>query len=151
LSPASGFGFEAFAHPKSDPANGKLLQADARLAPEDGFTFTLYNRTGTAHFVMLLARDAQGQVHWFHPPYRTEKEDPASVPLAAAPQVAQLDEGVTAENVAPGELFLYALFSDAPLHVSQVEAALSKDPSGLEKLPGVQVQRMRLVVVRGTP
>lgn len=154
VSPAAKVGFEAFLHPGSDPSTARatLLQEGARLSPGDGFTFTLYNRTGQERFVMLLAHDAKGEVHWFHPAWLSEKDDPASLPVAAAPQVLELKEGVAAEGLAPGALVLYALFSEAPLRVSQVEAELAKDPAALAKLPGVQVQRLDLaVVVQGRP
>ncbi|MGC4116316.1 MAG: hypothetical protein QM765_17425 [Myxococcales bacterium] len=151
VSAAAAVGFEASLHPSSAPAKATRLEEGAALTPGDGLTFTLYNRTGQARFVMLLAQDAKGQVHWFHPAYLSVKDDPASLPVPATPQVVELSEGVTPEDLAPGALVLYALFSEAALHVRQVEAELAKDPAGLAKIPGVQVERQKLVVRGGSP
>ncbi|HVE87171.1 MAG TPA: zf-HC2 domain-containing protein, partial [Myxococcales bacterium] len=96
IAPGAGrhLGFEAYVHPRSNPQAGRLLRDGDSLAPGDGLSFVLYNRSRQESRFLLFALDSQGAVHWFYPAYLAPGTDPTSPVLAASPEVVTLSEGV---------------------------------------------------------
>jgi hypothetical protein len=118
------------------------------LAPGDGLSAVVYNRTGGPAELCLFAVDAAGAVHWVYPAYARAVDDPISLGVPAQPPVRELPEGVTLEAPAAGPLVVTALFVRRPVRVSEVEAAVAR--RGLQRLgevlPVVARQSFDLVV-----
>lgn len=125
-SPRSALlGADFFAHRGGPTDPGVLLAPGATVDPDTGFSFVLYNRTGSATRFMLFARDAEGELHWFYPAWRAV-DAPSRAPLLdGARSVVSLPEGVTPDRLPRGRLELVALFSHEALSVLDVETALA--------------------------
>lgn len=81
-------------------------------------------------YMMILAVDAAGRVHWFYPAYASEATDPRSIPIGGNVTGAELFEKIR-HDFAPGPLWIYGLFTRKPLRVSEVEALLKGlEPGG---------------------
>jgi hypothetical protein len=119
-----GVGFTAYVHPRSAPGTRHSAVPHEVIRLGDGFSFELTNRTGRSQFVALFGLDSRGESHWFYPGWREGQQPPLAVPLAAAPEVTSLADGVTPEGVAPGDFQLVAVFVNAPISVSEVERLL---------------------------
>ncbi|HET9959983.1 MAG TPA: hypothetical protein VFQ61_36070 [Polyangiaceae bacterium] len=115
----------------------------ARLKSGDGLVFT-YTNLGAHPFryLMIFAVDASDQVHWFYPAYESVGEDPVSIPIAGGLASAALGELVQ-HDFAEGPLFVYALFTNVPARVLQVEAWLREQrrPSNEAPFVGGLLQR----------
>jgi len=155
--PQRHLGFEAFVHPSSRAQAKRPLREGDVLAPGDGLSFLLYNRSHQESRFLLFAVDAQGAVHWFYPAYLAPGTDPTSPVLAAAPEVVSLSEGVTPDHPAAGAFEVVAVFAPEELRVQRVEQLLSE--GSLDALrrqyPGAEIQvihtRMTRPDERSTP
>jgi hypothetical protein len=105
---------------------GGIEPLEARLARDDGLAFS-YTNFGARPFqyMMIFGIDARHIVHWFHPGYEDEATDPASIELQSQATDVPLPELIH-HTLPPGRLAIYALFSDSPWHVSEVERWVSK-------------------------
>jgi hypothetical protein len=121
-------GLTVFVHPGSAAGLRHVPGPGEEVGAGDGFSFELYNRSGAQVFAMILAIDASGEAHWFYPGWTDPAQDPVSVALPPGSPVFSLPDGVTPENLAPGDLRVVAFFTRSPLRVSQVERALREGP-----------------------
>jgi hypothetical protein len=93
---------------------------------------------------MVFALDQRGDVHWLHPAYLNENENPSSLELAPHTDWRALDEVAEPESPAPGPLRVYALLTPAPLNVKDVEARLARKAQPVSALfPGLEVEEWR--------
>lgn len=120
----SGASVQAFVA-RSAPGVPPALLEHAELRPGDGILVRYANPTAERSFLMVFALDQRGDVHWLHPAYLSENEDPSSLELAPHTSWRALDEVAEPESPAPGPLRIYALLSPEPLHVKEVEARLA--------------------------
>lgn len=149
-SPGRHLGFEAFVHPGSRAQARRPLREGEALAPGDGLSFLLYNRSQREARFLLFAVDAERTVHWFYPAYLAPGTDPTSPVLAAAPEVVSLGEGVTPDRPAAGAFQVVAVFAPEELRVQQVEQILAE--GSLEALrrryPAAEVQVINAQVTK---
>lgn len=75
----------------------------------------------TPSYVLCFAVDAAGDVHWLYPAYENAASDPASIELRAGRELAAMPTEALLDEVKPGKLQVFALISNQPLHVSEVE------------------------------
>ncbi len=139
---ARNVGFAAFRGTSQAPP---LADGDT-ISPTTGFTFRAFNRSGRPVSMMLLALDARGEVHWFYPAFLDPASNPTSRVLGADPVVLDLEDGVTPDRPAPGQLTLIGLFAEAPLDVRTVEAELAA--GGVAALTAPVVHTLALEVTR---
>ncbi|HYP97196.1 MAG TPA: hypothetical protein VER96_00895 [Polyangiaceae bacterium] len=117
---------------------GKSEPLAESLARGDGLLFSYTNLGGAPlQNLMIFAVDSNHEVHWFHPAYEREGENPSSIVIdrdAAQTPLAELIQ----DEYPTGALSIHALFSNRPLHVLEVEAWLKDDPRVRleEKEPG---------------
>ena len=106
-------------------ASGETERLGERIARSDGLFFT-YTNMGPQPFerLMLFARGVDGQVYWFYPAYERGDSDPESISITQGAAELELPD-VVRHALQPGPLVIYALFSHAPLRVSDVEAWLA--------------------------
>jgi hypothetical protein len=120
------------------------------LAPGDGLSFQLYNRSRQEARFLLFGVDAEGAVHWFYPAYLAPGTDPTSPVLAAVPEVVSLGEGVTPDHPASGAFQVVAVFAPEELRVQRVEQLISE--GSLDALrrqyPGAEIQVIRAQMSR---
>lgn len=120
------------------------LLEGAELGPGDGILVRYSNPTDSTAYLMVFALDQSGDVHWIHPAYLNEHDSPSSLGLEPGASLRVLDEVAEPENPAPGPLRVYALLSDAPLKVKDVEAKLSAQPTPVYELfPQAEVEEWR--------
>lgn len=147
-TPAEGarVGFEVRVHGPS--GEDTSLPAARCLAADSGYSFVVFNRTRKEQSLMLFALDARREVHWFYPAYPDARTNPRAITIGATPQVLTLPDGVTPEDVAPGELQFVAMFSGAPHTVAEIETLLQRggpaairgaDPSAIVQVTAAQV------------
>jgi hypothetical protein len=72
-------------------------------------------------FVMVFAQDARGDVHWIAPAWLDPHEDPASDSLPHAERESRPSGVVVLERPAAGDMRVFVVLSERPLHVSEVE------------------------------
>ncbi|MBZ4419116.1 hypothetical protein [Myxococcus sp. RHSTA-1-4] len=119
---------------------GPTMRADQELA----FAF----RNPDAHrFLMVFARDAAGQVYWYHPSWTDPASNPTAISISPGDTPRELPEAIS-HSLSPGPLTLHAVFLDAPLTVRQMEALLA-DAGTLDDVlpPGADSTSLQLQVV----
>jgi len=150
--PSAGrhLGFEAFVHPSSRAQARRPLREGDVLAPGDGLSFMLYNRSRQEARFLLFGVDAEGSVHWFYPAYLAPGTDPTSPVLAAVPEVVSLSEGVTPDHPAAGTFQVVAVFAPEELRVQRVEQLLTEGSLDAlrQKYPGAEIQVIRVQMSR---
>jgi hypothetical protein len=109
---------------------GNVVHAGESLA----FTYVNPPSTG-ASYVMVFARDAAGRVFWFWPAWDDAAADPQSLKIPASGSPVELTEAVRHE-LQPGPLTIVGLFTQKPLHVREVEAAIANGLPSLQAFPG---------------
>ena len=122
------------------------------LRVEDGLLFS-YSNLGPEPFsrLMIFAVDATGRIYWYYPAFLDERDDPKGIAIEKGASRAPLHE-VIAHPYREGALAIFGLFSDDPLTVSEVEAAVrrgAKDRAGFEAaFDGVRVKSLNAEVSR---
>jgi hypothetical protein len=112
---------------KPDPLASRMSRGDYLL-----FAYT--NQGDKPYpYMMILAVDAAGRVHWFYPAYTSEGTSPRSIPIGGNVSGAELFEKIR-HDFAPGPLWIYGLFTRKPLQVSEVEALFKRLKPG-ERIP----------------
>lgn len=99
-------------------------------------------------YLLLFALDAERRVYWFYPAWTDPQANPAAVPIDKRPGLHELGEAIAHDFRGP-TLALHALFSDRPLTVRAIEAALRREaraPEARLLLPRSEdhVTRLRL-------
>jgi hypothetical protein len=148
--PGRHLGFEAFVHPSSRTQARRPLHEGDSLAPGDGLSFLIYNRSHQESRFLVFGLDAERTVHWFYPAYLAPGTDPISPVLAAAPEVVSLSEGVTPDHPAAGDFQVVAVFAPEELRVQRVEQLLSEGSLDAlrQQYPGAEIQIIRARVTR---
>jgi hypothetical protein len=96
-----------------------------------------YSNPSDLPYLMVLAVDGRGGVHWYYPAYERLGEDPAAVPIRARALGVELGEEIR-HPLPPGRLQVIALFLPAPRRVLDVErdVAAAKGSFGALAGPG---------------
>lgn len=129
---------------RTGPGVAPALLEGAELGPGDGILVRYSNPTEHAAYLMVFALDQRGDVHWIHPAYLNEHDSPSSLHLEPRATLKVLDEVAEPENPAPGPLRVYALLSEAPLRVKDVEAKLGANQAPVHELfPRTEVEEWR--------
>ncbi len=100
--------------------------APVRLGPTlsrgDGLLFSYVNGGPNPYsHLMIFAVDERGAIFWFYPAFEDATQDPQSFSIAPSTQPGELRDLVRHDFV-PGLLAVYAVFSRAPLTVSEIES-----------------------------
>ena len=96
----------------------------ASIHAGDELLFTYRNGGATpAPYLMIFGVDPARRVHWYHPAYQSEQEDPEAIPAMASGREVELAERIR-HDLEPGRLEVIGLFSDRPRRVSEIEAAV---------------------------
>jgi hypothetical protein len=102
---------------QSTPAGGQIL-AGAELA------FAYRNTHGTKH-LMVLGVDEHGNIYWYHPSWTDPRSNPLAIPIQPGDDLKELPVAIT--HVLKGlQLRIYAIFTDEPLSVREVESMLKR-------------------------
>ncbi len=106
---------------------GHPLIAGARVARSTRWLAVIRNASATTDaFLLLFAVDSAGVVHWLYPAHLTELDDEPSLTIPR-----QTPERPTSDEVeldpAAGPATFYAVLSEAPLHVHDIEAVQAVD------------------------
>jgi hypothetical protein len=124
-----------------------VLQDGAVLARGEPLVFS-YTNLGPRPFshVMIFARDAREDVHWYYPAHEIAGTDPRS--LAIQQRANELLPELISHDYAPGSLSVHALFSRRALSVSEIERQLQAALGQLLKIPDAYLQTLQLEVAR---
>lgn len=105
--------------------SGKTAPAEAGVRVGDGLLFAYSMEKGAPHrYLAVVARDAKGAVHWFHPGYETPEDTPQSVSVQAGVADQPLPDSVYVD-MAPGPMEICGLFTRDPLDVRSLDAWLT--------------------------
>jgi hypothetical protein len=117
----------------------------AAIAASDELAFA-YRNPGHKKYLLVFGVDEQKRVYWFHPAWNDASLNPAAVPLSSAPGVHELPEAIS-HRFQGAALTIWGVFTDQPLTVREVEAAVLRHPAEATGLPldGYQtVRRLRI-------
>ncbi|NMO16355.1 hypothetical protein HPC49_07815 [Pyxidicoccus fallax] len=125
---------------------GRTTLLGPTLRPDQELAFAF--RNPDAHrFLMVFARDAAGQVYWYHPSWTDPASNPSAIAIPPGDALRELPEAIS-HSLPPGPLALHAVFLDAPLTVRQMEALLTRTGSLDSVLPsGADSTSLQLQVV----
>lgn len=131
-------------------AGGAPERLGTRLAAGDGLLFS-YTNLGTQPFryLMIFAVDGDNQVRWFYPAYEAVGTNPESIAIEPGRANVALGELVQ-HDFADGALSLYALFTNVPANVLQIEGWLKQHGRSNSESPieGGLLKRLDLQVAR---
>lgn len=96
----------------AEPVSGTVRAGDGLLLA--------YSNPSDLPYLMVLAVDERGGVHWYYPAYERLGEDPAAVPIRARALGVELGEEIH-HPLPVGRLRMIALFMQAPRRVLDVE------------------------------
>lgn len=109
--------------------DGPAERVTGQLRASDELAFTYRNPAGKRRLMVFGLQGAR--VSWYFPGWTEQADNPVAVPIEPTATPRELQAAVS-QPLAPGTLTLHALFTDAPLTVREVEAALDAGA-----LPGV--------------
>ncbi|HET9551522.1 MAG TPA: hypothetical protein VFP50_01005 [Anaeromyxobacteraceae bacterium] len=138
-------------HLVTDPP--RRLDPGTVLSPSAGLMGSYRNLGAAPAYLLAFAIDARGEVHWLYPAYTTPGTDPESVRLQGQTAGAAFADSVELERPAAGPLRCVFVVTQAPLHVSAVEALppAERAPERLrERWPDAAVSTLDLVVAEGS-
>ena len=125
---------------------GRTTLLGPTLRPDQELAFAF--RNPDAHrFLMVFARDAAGQVYWYHPSWTDPASNPSAIPILPTDAPRELPEAIS-HALPAGPLTLHAVFLDTPLTVQQMESLLSDARTLDDVLPaGADSTSLQLQVV----
>ena len=87
----------------------------------DGLLFSYRVLKGSEHrFLAIMAKDAQGRVHWLYPAYRDPSESPRSIPVQPNQKEVELPDMVLIKPAA-GKMRICGVFTERALDVKTVD------------------------------
>lgn len=98
--------------------------AKDQISRGDELAFTYRNPTGRER-LMIYGVDDTGAVYWYHPAWTDPGANPTAIAVASGNDVVELKEAI-AHDLTGHTLKVYALFTDAPLTVREVEATVAQ-------------------------
>jgi hypothetical protein len=114
--------------------SGQRVWEEKKLNIADIITFTYTRVKKNSGYLALFGVQETGEIRWYYPDYGERK----SIPIQGDRVDEPLGDGIAlAVNHRPGWLRVVALFSDTPIEVEAIEAAvqaLRSRPDGLRKL-----------------
>jgi hypothetical protein len=115
-------------------------RAPRRMRRDDELAFAYTNPSGFG-YLLVFGVDSHGDVRWYHPEWSNADATPRAVAIAKGADVHELPDAV-AQKLEGSSLRLYAVFTNEPLTVRDVEGSLASDKPGHPelKLPGVLVR-----------
>jgi len=98
-----------------------------RMSRDDGLLFSYVNAGDHGYrSLMIFAVDVVGGVHWCYPAWIDPDENPSSIEIREGARVPVDLPDLVHQDLPPGPLAIYGLFTAKPLRVSEVEAAVAK-------------------------
>jgi len=86
-----------------------------------------YESPGARSHLMIFGVDEAKRVYWYHPAWTSAALDPASLRIEPS-GLRTLPEAIS-HDLAGKSLSIYAVFSDVPLHVSEIERSVAAGES----------------------
>lgn len=106
---------------------GDSIQATDELA------FAYENPAGKAR-LLVFGVDDLGEVYWYYPAWRDPTANPAAVPIVAGDTLTELEASIR-HGIRGRQLRLFAVFTDQPRTVREIEALLPTDAVSRDRLP----------------
>lgn len=136
-----GFTFRTLAEADNVLTDGAHVASNARLL------MVHRNLRTQPTYALVFAVDSRGTVHWLYPGHEAEASNEASVALATS--LADHAASTAVEMAAPaqGQLTVFALATEAPLHVRDVESLPKVNAEVLRtRFKGAAVTSLGLVI-----
>lgn len=111
--------------------------ADHQIARGDDLAFA-YENGAERKYLLVFAVDEHRHVYWYHPAWIDEGEPPVALAISTAAGIHELPEAI-GHSYDGSELMLYAVFTDQPLSVRDVEERMSSHGLG-EPVIGIPVE-----------
>lgn len=123
------------------------VPAGRQIRPDDALTFAVMNRQPSpGHYLVVVAVDERGTLFWYYPGIDKagkagDREETMGLEIKTAESPIELPEEIQ-QDLAPGWLRFYAIFSEQPLTLHSVEQSIL---SGLDRGASiVQMNRLPL-------
>jgi hypothetical protein len=122
-------------------------RVDEAIQHDDELAFAYANPTGKAR-ILVFAVDEHRHVYWYYPAWTDPKDAPLAVPIRTSKELVEMQEAV-AQPIDASRITLFAVFTDRPVDVREVEArvATSSTPGHALGLPDA-IETMRTLEVR---
>jgi hypothetical protein len=98
----------------------------------DDLAFAYLNPTGKAR-LLIFAVDEHRHVYWYYPAWADQDEAPKAVPIHKSNELVELSEAVV-QPIDGSQLTIFAVFTDEPLDVRDVEARVAASRSVVQNL-----------------
>jgi hypothetical protein len=152
---SDGFAARGGIHdPQQSPAQSRVFLYDVQPTPRPlragdvlshGDEVALAYENGSSKSrLMVFGVDEHSHVYWFYPAWTQQTDDPVAVPIATDSERHELPDAIR-HKFDGTSLEVHALFTDSPLTVREVEAAVAKS-SGPLSLPGTVETTTRIAV-----
>lgn len=113
------------------PGKAPTLVAD-EISQSDELAFAYENRTGKKR-LLVFGMDEDKNIYWYHPAWTRESDNPVAVPIQSGGAIHELPEAVT-HKIRGSSLRIYAIFTDEPIPVREVEKMVRSRERSEEKL-----------------
>jgi hypothetical protein len=130
------------------------LEAGAQVAPGVALVASYHNVDRVPAYLMVFARDSQGELHWIYPGFADAKSDPPSVRLLPLQTRQVLPDSVALDDLPAGTLELISLITREPLRISQFESLPpgERNPASLRtRFTDARIASVSLQVVAPAP
>ncbi len=104
-------------------AGNRPARLEGTLGQHDELAFAYENPSGKKR-LLIFAADEHRRVYWYYPAWANVDETPEAVPVARSSNLVELGEAVR-QDIDASRVMLYAVFTDAPLTVRDVEARVA--------------------------
>jgi hypothetical protein len=129
-TPRQGEGFAARGH-DGNQANLLIYRFQQGKTPtlvvdeitrSDELAFAYENHTGKKR-LLVFGIDEDKNIYWYHPAWTWESDNPVAVSIQSGDAIHELPEAVT-HQIQGRSLRIYAIFTDEPISVRQMEEML---------------------------
>jgi hypothetical protein len=111
----------------------RLERMGPQLRRRERLAFAYQNQPGWKR-LLVFAIDERKQIYWYHPAWTDPAARPEAIPILAGGELHQLGPGI-AQELAPGRLRVFGVFTNRPVGVEEVERAVIDSPLEAGKLP----------------
>lgn len=121
---------------------GRLLALSGQtLRSSDALGVRVTNTSSRALHLLAFVRDRAGEVHWLYPAYRDQTSNPRALEIPAGTRTHLLDELITPEGPAAGQLRVVSVLLPTTLTVKEAEARLTRGEDPVAVFPEATVQQ----------
>lgn len=110
------------------PSRGMSEPVTSAISASDYLAFA-YQNGAKKKYLMIYGIDEQGSIHWYHPEWKSEQDNPRAVSAKPTPGIHEL-AGAVSHDLGGGKVSVTLLFLDRALSVREAERGIKKANQG---------------------